>query len=631
MKQHTFAIALMATTMLGAAGAAMAETPTATAPAVPAAQTVSFSVYLPLRNTAAMKQLLIDQQTVGSPSYHQWLTPAQVAAQFGPTADTMAQAEAALTAAGLSVDAVHLRSIDVSGPASAVSKTLGIALKTVATDNGGTRVITTGRVAVPAALAGALIPSFAAVPDHKLSGGSIGDVPDNRSGPVGAYMYNDLKQAYDYPSYASLDGTGAKVAIVMEDLARTTDVTAMFTHEHFQTTTGKNPTFTTVKIHGGGSLSGGGVDEASLDTQMVIGGAPGSNVVLFSTPSLSDNDLLAAYTAIVDDGSYDLVTSSFGGCELFYTPNFNNGVDFTFILSEYSELFELGNLEGTTFFASSGDEGGLLCPTANVVPHFIAKVTGPAVTWVKGTSNPSGDPNVTSVGGGNLVTNFTSGSLDSTYVSENGSGDPETPYDAFGIGVNISGGYWGAGGGLSAVYAKPAYQNLVNTGSSTARTQPDVGMMVGGCPGGISVLPCGPNRSAVVVTVNGRRIGLIGTSVSSPEFAGAVALAVQANQQAFLAANPGASASDVVAAGRFGNLNPYLYAKGAAQTAAGGPNAPAASQFYHTGQVGFDGAYSSTAAGGYNYIFGNGTPDVRNLFGLTALPAAGVPQTASNP
>ena len=46
---------------------------------------------------------------------------------------------------------------------------------------------------------------------------------------------------------------------------------------------------------------------------------------------------------------------------------------------------------------------------------------------------------------------------------------------------------------------------------------------------------------------------------------------------------------------------------------------------------GFDGAYTATANTGYNYIFGNGSPDIRNLFGLAALPAAGTPQTASNP
>jgi hypothetical protein len=30
-------------------------------------------------------------------------------------------------------------------------------------------------------------------------------------------------------------------------------------------------------------------------------------------------------------------------------------------------------------------------------------------------------------------------------------------------------------------------------------------------------------------------------------------------------------------------------------------------------------------------VYGNGSPDVRKLFGMTHFPAAGVPQTATNP
>ncbi len=74
-----------------------------------------------------------------------------------------------------------------------------------------------------------------------------------------------------------------------------------------------------------------------------------------------------------------------------------------------------------------------------------------------------------------------------------------------------------------------------------------------------------------------------------------------------------------------GNINSYLYAKGAAQTAGRGT-------YYNRKIIGFDGKYSSsTPSTGYNYIVGNGTPQVRSLFGMTALPAAGVPQSATNP
>ena len=617
MKRYLLASALMATTVLGTFGVANAGT--ATAPAVPATQTVSFSVYLPLRNTAALKTLLTAQQTKGSASYHQWLTPAQFGAQFGPTAATISAAQNALTAAGLSVTATHTRAIDVSGPASAVNKTLQTTLKSISNDAGdGTRVISTSKIVIPSALAGAVIPTFQAVPEHKVSATAVGPAPDNRNGPAGSYNYNDLKQAYDYPAYTSLDGTGAHVAIVMEAMAQQTDVAAMFNHESFATTTGKAiPTYHVVKIDGGGHFGGvndGGTDEAELDVQMVIGGAPGATVTHYSIPDLSDQHIIDAYVTILENNTDDVVTSSFGECELFYTPAYNNGYDFTSTLTLYDEIFEQGSAQGISFLASSGDEGGTGCPANSIIPHFVGTLPG-TVPALKGVSTPAVDPWVTAVGGGNLITTtpaFT-GDLNSAYISENGAGDPEIAYDEFGIGTNITGQYWGAGGGISQVFARPSWQNPTVTGSANFRTVPDIGMLVGGCPGGISVTPCGPNRSSVVVTISGGRFGFIGTSVASPEFAGAVALLVQA------------------VGGRLGTLNPTLYALGAIQAAAGGPSAPPSFQLYHQGTIGFDGIYTTTATQSYNYIFGNGSPDVRKLFGLTALPAAGVPRTASNP
>jgi subtilase family serine protease len=221
---------------------------------------------------------------------------------------------------------------------------------------------------------------------------------------------------------------------------------------------------------------------------------------------------------------------------------------------------------------------------------------------------PASSPYVTSVGGTNLQTTSSATSLTSAYVSENGDGDPELPYDPYGLGVGVYGGFWGAGGGISAYFGQPLYQSAVNTGSSF-RTTPDVGMQVGGCPGGISLAPCGGGtaRSYVLIYIGGTIYGVIGTSVSSPEFVGALALYIQKN---------GAG---------IGNANYFLYSQGAAQTAGLGA-------FYHRNIPGFDGEYTNTTPSiNYNYIVGNGTPMVRSLFGLTDLPAAGTPQTPSNP
>jgi subtilase family serine protease len=374
---------------------------------------------------------------------------------------------------------------------------------------------------------------------------------------------------------------------------------------------------------------------------MELGGAPGANVSQVSIPDLTDQHILDAYDYVIGDACnlstgvcvlptstpFDIVSSSFGGCEQTYLPAYNNGADFTYILQIYDTLLSIGSLEGVTWLASSGDEAALLCPSNTYL------FGNPNAKFVLGVSNPSDDPNITSVGGGNLITSYTPGSYVSTYVQENGFGDPEIPYDPYGLGTNVSGGYWGAGGGLSVIFAQPSYQTLVNTGSSTARTQPDVGMMVGGCPAGISKLPCGPDRSYVIVTIGGSRYGFIGTSVSSPEFAGALALLVES-----------LSTKGAPGSGRIGIANFALYAAGATQIAAGGATAPAADQFYHMNIPGYDGYYTVTSGQGYNYIYGNGSPDVRHLFnfinyGYTGVAAnpfatsapAGTPRTSTNP
>lgn len=607
--------------VMSAAGAALATTP---GTAVPSTQVVTFSVFLPPQNVPALKALVASQNTKGSANYHKWLTLPQALAQFGPSAATQTAAKSALTAEGLKIVSTTPFSIRVSGTAAQITTAFKANLRSIPTSEGGKRVVSLTPPVMPAALTklSAIAPGLANIPEHKLFSTVVNKPatkvakPANRVGPYGGYFYNDMKEAYDYPAYTALDGTGVNVGIVMSSDALDSDVAAMFSAQNFTATTGKPPPVIN-HIYINGTFPGyltGAYLEASLDTQMVLGGAPGANTSLLVIPDLSDDSIIDGYIVAILSGQ-EIVTSSFGECELYYSPAYNNGYDFTFFLQEYDYLFALGSSTGMTFMASSGDEGALEC-----VPntYFIGKL--PA-SWQLAVSSPASDPNVTAVGGGNLETNYVVGSLTSTYVAENAFGDPEIPYDPYGLGP-VSGGYWGAGGGISQIWAQPFYQSAAYTGladytgSTTNRTLPDVGMQVGGCPGGISA-SCNPSDSYVFVyayaAYPGFPIGLIGTSVSSPEFAGALALAVESY-------------------GPAGPLNYYLYQQGAAQTAAGGAAAPPAFQYLHQGIPGYDGYYTNALGqGGYNYMYGNGSPDVRALFGLTGAPPAGDPQTASNP
>lgn len=597
------------------------------------ARSVAFDVVLPLHDTAGLETLLTKLHDPASPLFHQWLTPAEFGRRFGPSTAVVDRVVAALRTRGFAVTP-HTRSVHAVGPADLTEATFGTHLM-VASDNAGhAHILNDGSLHLPDELtaAGAAIYSFSPHVAHVLShpSGPMSEAGvDNRASAVGPYWFDDLKQAYTYPSVLAtvtsngvtrpLDGTGATIGVLMASDVYDSDIKAMFNHEKWSGVSGAaDPKlYKHIAINGGGGLGGNALAEASLDTQQALGGAPGAHVVLYNIPSLSDGDVFAGYSQIVEDNLVDAVSSSFGGCELAYFPKYNNGKDYRSVLRTQHELFQQGNAQGISFLASSGDEAGLECPT---LPYF----EGGNGHFIKSVSEPADDPNVTAVGGTNLVTAVTAGSLDSSYVSENAWSDPEQPYDPYNNGGVASGGVFGAGGGYSALWAQPEYQANLATGSTKWRAMPDIGMQVGGCPF-ISLRPNGvcdggdtakngngnTQRSAVEVAIavgmpHGGFEPLIGTSVASPEFLSAVALLVEAH------------------GARLGNLNDYIYSLAKGQ-ASGGP------QFYHTGIPGYNGVKNTLISPVFSLSTGVGTPIVNSFLFETSQSAAGVPQTPSNP
>jgi subtilase family serine protease len=602
-----------------------------------AASQTSFEVALPLRNVDELQELLAALHDPTNPQYHHWLTPAQFGTRFGPDPATMSRVVAALTARGFSVQS-HTRSLHVSGSVALVESTLGTHLQLAQTNTNavGTRVVSDGALQLPAELkaVNATVMSFGPIEAKVMSRQVTSQlsVVANRYGQDGGYWYDDLKEAYQYPSWQTfvtvkgkkqrLDGTGVTIGVLMSSDYLPSDVAAMFDHENWSATTGKpNPTlYQDIPINGGGGLYGGAFAEVSIDTQSEIGGAPGAHVVLYDIPDLSDGSIFAGYVDAIEANEVDAISASFGECELFYFPKYNGGTDYRGILTAEDELFMQGNAQGITFLASSGDSAGKGCTTVGYVDDGLPG------TFIAGVETPAADPNVTAVGGTNLVTVYKPGSLDSRYATENAWSDPEIPYDPYGLGANVSGGVWGAGSGVSQMWPAPAYQSLVATGY-TGRAVPDVGMQVGGCPGGISIVNkktnfCDGNNNpndgdgntdrsygiyAIAVGNGGGFYGYIGTSLSSPEFTSALALLIE--QQ-----------------GRMGNVNGYLY-----QTAANQANSGKAATFFHTQTPGFNGLIQSTISPTYNASTGVGTPIVLKVVGAGSATEAGTPQTISNP
>lgn len=593
--------------------------------AASASQPVQFDVVLPLSNSAGLGQLLTQLNDPTSSQYHKWLTPADFASRFGPSPLLANLVATQLRLFGLTVTP-QTRSLHVSGTAAQINLLFGVALQLASDPSGRTRLVAGGALSLPASLAnaGILVPAFRLDKSdaNPLVQRAASGYVNRSTGGYGlqvsgssAYSFNDLKQAYGYPSYQTanasihLDGTGATVAVIMSSDVQNSDVAALFDNDHFKATSGKaaDPAIFARRPVNGGSPSITDVtsaEEATLDVEQVLGGATGTHVILYDTPDLSDQSLVSALLAVDNDNTADVVSMSYGQCELYYTAAYNNGTDQTGLLGLYSEIYQQGNVQGITFIGASGDSGGLGCMS----PGYFSGTGG---SFVDGVSVPAADPNVTAVGGTNLVTAGALGGSDSSYVRENGYADREPPLDPSDTGNAIAGGVFGAGGGVSTLFAKPTYQSLVGTGSTWFRTVPDIGMAVGGCPddgsgscGGVGNLPGDTGeRSSVTIIFGGAQDNLVGTSAAAPELAGAVALLVQTQ-------------------GRQGNLNPYLYNLAQRQAAGG-------AAYFHQNIPGNNGVIATS--GTYNLTIGNGTPNVAALLGLASGPLAGAPGTASNP
>ncbi|MGA2535234.1 MAG: S53 family serine peptidase [Terracidiphilus sp.] len=602
-----------------------------------------FNVYLPLTHQDALDKLVADQTDPASASYHHWLTPAQFKEQFGPNPVDVVHVKAALQSAGFTVLKEETQSLEVEGPVSAVERAFSTRLNQVQLPGGHVKLEAEGdRLTLPDVLvsAGAVVPEFtnhlmAHVHSERAARDLVSSDPLFRLSSSDSLFYpNDLNEAYQLPSFRTeavpahgktkvqIAGVGAHIGIVMSSVIDPSDLADTFNstldlsggEKEIQAYSANSnlpvPKVTIRKVDGGSgsfSASDDAALEASLDTQMSLGTAPGAKETLYNIPDLSDDHVADGYKAVVEDNSVDVVSSSFGQCELYFTAAYGNNLDYP--LKVVHSLFVQGNAQGITFLASSGDNGAVPCVSA----AFYNNGT-PGTSFVPGVEWPAADPNVTGVGGTNLQTTATPGVNDADYKSENANFDPLEPaeFQVRSKPVSVKNNTWGSGGGYSKIFAKPSYQKLVSTGSSSERSVPDVALMMGGCPNG-ATNNCGElPRSAAIIWIGGEAFTLIGTSSSSPEMAAVLALAVELN------------------GGRLGNVNPMIYQLSAKQSAAG-KNPPPDSLIFHREISGNNNLYKVSPGQAYSTVLGNSTLYVQNFLGLSSAAAAGAPDTSSNP
>jgi subtilase family serine protease len=561
---------------------------------VAASQPVAFEVYIPIQKRDQLEKDLQAMHNPDSPTYHKWMTPAEFHAKYGATPAQLAAIKDQLTASGLEATIVSGHRVHVTGPGSMVERALGTSLKNGAFANGRQVVVASQAMTPPDAMTqvGAKVVGLSGTIRMRTHSHTR-ILPDNRYASYGGYWFDDLKQAYRFPSYIGNTGKGATIATLTDGAYIPSDMTQYFGHEKLAV-----PKISEVQVAGGSPVNPD-TFETNLDLQQAGGIAPGAKIVHYNLPDLSDNSIIDGLSQIITENKVDIVSMSFGEAELFYTAEYNDGVDFTYIPKIYDDLFAQGNAQGISFAASSGDSGAL-----SAVP-LVCFDGGPNCGAAIASANfPASSPHVTAVGGTNLTTSYDGGATkNSNYVSEEAFGDPLSK-DIF-YGTSASGMYWGSGGGDSILFKKPLYQTYVDTGNAKYRTVPDLALHMGGCPGGV-LGACNPADSFDYEVVGGLYYGSIGTSASAPDLAGLAALAVEREGH------------------RLGNVNYLLYTLGYLQ------NAGVQIKPFKKGIPGFNGKYF-TSAKFYNRVIGLGTVNGVDILLDPWGKVAGTPQTPSNP
>jgi len=491
---------------------------------------VSGRVYLaPRGGLAAVRRAAVAMSTRGSHSYHRFLTPAQYRARFGTTAATVRAVKAYLRSAGLRVTRVGAgnRYVSFTGTVAAAERAFGAEIARYR-HHGRTVHAPSSALKVPASLASSFLaiagldttpkivrpanrpnvappagfrnarPCSAYYGQIPASAQADGVTPlpqfNGHTLPYAVCGYTGTQFRSVYEGNTSLDGTGVSVAITDAYAAPTIAFDAStYAARHGDRAYAAGQLTQTLPgnfTHSGVCGASGWYGEETLDVEAVHAMAPGAQIHYYASASCFDRDFLDTLGRVVDDGTSKLVTNSWSDVEAVESPD---------VTAAYETIFLQGATEGISFMFSSGDDGDEL-----------------AATGVKQVDYPSSDPYATAVGGTSTAIGAANNRL-----FETGWGTNKYALSADGASWSPLGFLYGGGGGSSALFARPAYQNGVS--SSPNRQVPDVatdgdpttGMLVGETQS----FPQG------VIAYDEYRIG--GTSLSSPLFAGMTALALQ--------------------------------------------------------------------------------------------------------
>ncbi len=343
---------------------------------------------------------------------------------------------------------------------------------------------------------------------------------------------NDL--AAFYANATGFDGTGQTIVIAGAYAWKDTDNTAFSTQWSLPSLpSGSGQVCTGSPSSAGCKFSNTNSIEIALDVEYSHGTAPGARILNYMTASTALADFTVMYNQVVTDNPGHVVSTSWGACEVGVATATQQMDD---------NVFANANAVGQSWFAASGDAGSRDC------------------NGLLSVDNPANSPHVIGVGG---TTPTCSAGL--------------TPASPACAGYGSETGWSGSGGGVSQLFARPAFQSGCGVPAGSTRLVPDVALESDTSPGNY-------------VVKNGSWFIVGGTSGAAPQWAGFFA---QLNQK--------------LGGNGLGNPGTRLY--GLCGTAA-----------YHDVTSGSNGDY--TASPGYDLVTGLGTIHAQNFFALSSVPGA---------
>jgi subtilase family serine protease len=364
-----------------------------------------------------------------------------------------------------------------------------------------------------------------------------------RLGNIVCYSPSFIKKAYEFPSTATLDGTGQTIVIVdafgsptiAADLALFDARFGIPAPPSFTIFCGNSPTpfdpttcpIVNINVNPKHDVFGWTI-ETSLDVEYAHAMAPGANIVLDVASTSSGNSINDAETAAIAAFPGAIFSQSFGIPEIFLTGNGNPGQ-----VSQAQANYANGVAKGDTFFASAGDTGADFGFGVAMSNFPASDLHNTAVTGTQGlpynatgtltpctTSTPFSCTSGLSAYHGPCVLGRT---IPPNCVPDGYGGEQVWNEPSFGVAT---------GGAQSLLFGVPSYQ----TGLGLTARGPDVDYNAA-IDGGVLVVYGGFGFPVVFI------VG--GTSAGSPQWAGIAALANQARA--------------IAGKGPIGDLNPVLY------------------------------------------------------------------------